>query len=140
MPKLLKDWSYAGNTTLIILSVAFSSTRYVYPEEGTFSLVKNIPDINTRVTPAQDLRAAVLALRAFNVETGLIGENVREQTLAQIRMQWWREAVNGMYRQTPHEHPIIQALTEASCLSPDLSGCLTWHQNYEVRRQLRMHL
>ncbi|KAK9862554.1 hypothetical protein WJX84_010151 [Apatococcus fuscideae] len=59
-----------------------------------------------------ELRAAVLALRAFNVETGLIGENVREQTLAQIRMQWWREAVNGMYRQTPHEHPVIQALTE----------------------------
>ncbi|KAK9864897.1 hypothetical protein WJX84_007292 [Apatococcus fuscideae] len=59
-----------------------------------------------------DLRAAVLALRAFNVETGLVGENVREQTLAQIRMQWWREAVNGMYRQTPHEHPIVQALTE----------------------------
>ncbi len=78
----------------------------------------------------QELRAAVLALRAFNVETGLVGENVREQTLAQIRMQWWRDAVNGMYRQTPHEHPIIQALTEAS------QSCIKSQNDYLACRSI----
>ena len=36
---------------------------------------------------AQDLRAPLFALHAFNVETALISDQVNQPTLAQIRFQ-----------------------------------------------------
>lgn len=61
----------------------------------------------------QELRAALIALRCFNVETGLVGENVKETGLLPIRMQWWRDAVNSIYRERPIKHPAVQALAQA---------------------------
>ena len=37
--------------------------------------------------PAQELRAPLFALHAFNVETALISDQVNQPTLAQIRFQ-----------------------------------------------------
>lgn len=62
---------------------------------------------------AQELRAALLALRCFNIETGLVGETVKETGLLPIRMQWWRDAVNSIYRDKPTKHPAVQALAQA---------------------------
>lgn len=62
----------------------------------------------------QELRAALFAIRCFNIETGLVGENVKETGLLPIRMQWWKDAVNSVYRDTPVKHPAIQALAQAS--------------------------
>ena len=64
----------------------------------------------------QELRAAIIALRCFNVETGLVGENVKETGLLPIRMQWWKDAVNSIYREQPVKHPAIQALAEVQHL------------------------
>ncbi len=61
----------------------------------------------------QELRAAVVALRAFNVETAQVAEQVRQAGLVPIRFQWWRDAVNSCYRGAPVKHPIVQALAQA---------------------------
>ena len=61
----------------------------------------------------QELRAAVIALRAFNVETAQIAEQVRQAGLVPIRFQWWRDAVNSCYRGAPVKHPVVQALAQA---------------------------
>ena len=71
----------------------------------------------------QELRAAIIALRCFNIETGLVGENVKETGLLPIRMQWWKDAVNSICREQPVKHPAIQALAEVSPLKPD-SFCI----------------
>ena len=60
----------------------------------------------------QELRAAIFAIRCFNIETGLVGETVKETGLLPIRMQWWKDAVNSMYRDKPVKHPAIQALAQ----------------------------
>ena len=61
----------------------------------------------------QELRAAVFALRAFNIETGLVGEHVHESNLIPVRMQWWRDAVNSMYgERRPVQHPVVSALSQ----------------------------
>ena len=81
------------------------------------------------VLPLQDLRAAVFALRAFNIETGLVGEHVHESNLIPIRMQWWRDAVNSMYgERRPVQHPVVSALSQV-CPANELAGdpilCMT---------------
>ncbi|KAL3152447.1 hypothetical protein ABBQ32_001494 [Trebouxia sp. C0010 RCD-2024] len=66
----------------------------------------------------QELRAALIAIRCFNVETGLIGENTKETGLLPIRMQWWRDAVNSVFRDKPVKHPVIQALAQVQAVHP----------------------
>ena len=65
----------------------------------------------------QETRAAVMALRAFNVETALVADSVKEAALAQIRMQWWRDAVDSLYGPKPQPHPVIQALKQVRRLT-----------------------
>lgn len=42
-------------------------------------------------------RDAVWAVRAFNVETALIRESVRDAALGKGRIQWWRDAVDDVF-------------------------------------------
>lgn len=58
-------------------------------------------------------RKAVVALAAFNWEIARIRETVSEPLLGQIRLQWWRDALDGIYAGTPRRHPVTEALAEA---------------------------
>ncbi|KAK9845392.1 hypothetical protein WJX81_005412 [Elliptochloris bilobata] len=60
----------------------------------------------------KETRAAIMALRAFNIETALVADSVKEAALAQIRMQWWRDAVDSIYGPKPQPHPVIQTLKQ----------------------------
>ncbi|KAH9558755.1 hypothetical protein CY35_06G023700 [Sphagnum magellanicum] len=53
-------------------------------------------------------RAAAFALRAFNIETAQAGDS-REMSLAMMRLVWWRDAIDGIYKRLL-EHPVVQAL------------------------------
>lgn len=58
-------------------------------------------------------REAVFALYAFNGEVARTREAVSEPMLGQIRLQWWREALDGIYRNDIREHPVVEGLAEA---------------------------
>ena len=58
-------------------------------------------------------RADALALYAFNLEVARTREIVSEPILGQIRLQWWRETIAGIYDGTPREHPVVEALSAA---------------------------
>lgn len=63
-------------------------------------------------------------MRAFNIETGLIGDQmkVQEGALIQIRFQWWRDAINQAYSgagKVP-SHPVVQALAHVLQQHPGL--------------------
>jgi phytoene synthase len=60
-----------------------------------------------------DRREAIFALYAFNAEVARTREAVSEPILGQIRLQWWREAVEGIYQGEVREHPVVEALSEA---------------------------
>ena len=53
-----------------------------------------------------------MVLRAFNAELSQIPDSVKQETLVQIRMQWWRDAVKSAYSDRPEPNPIILALHE----------------------------
>lgn len=59
------------------------------------------------------VRAHVQALYAFNVELALVRERTRESHLGEIRLQWWLEAVDGIYRGETPDHPVLQGLARA---------------------------
>lgn len=58
------------------------------------------------------LRLPLMALYAFNYEIARVGENVREPMMGEIRLQWWREAVEGARDGNPRSHHVAQALAE----------------------------
>ncbi len=56
-------------------------------------------------------RPALQALYAFNMELARISEQVREPMLGRIRLQWWREALEGSQTASSRAHPVVRALT-----------------------------
>ena len=43
-----------------------------------------------------------------------VPDNVHQETLLHIRMQWWRDAIKSAYADKPQPHPVILALKEVS--------------------------
>jgi NADH dehydrogenase [ubiquinone] 1 alpha subcomplex assembly factor 6 len=57
-------------------------------------------------------REALFSLYAFNYEIARVRESVREPMLGQIRLQWWREAIEAAYAGTPpRRHEVVEPLT-----------------------------
>jgi phytoene synthase len=57
-----------------------------------------------------DRREALFALYAFNHEVAKTREVVTEPMLGQIRLQWWRETVEGVFAGAPRRHEVAEAL------------------------------
>ncbi|MEO3430283.1 phytoene/squalene synthase family protein [Pelagibius sp. CAU 1746] len=60
-------------------------------------------------------REHLFALYAFNHEVAKTAEVVSEPMLGQIRLQWWREALEGIYAGTPRQHEVVVPL--AQCIA-----------------------
>jgi phytoene synthase len=59
-------------------------------------------------------RAALFALYAFNYEVARIRDYVREPILGQIRLQWWRDALDEIYAgKPPRRHEVATPLAAA---------------------------
>ncbi len=60
-----------------------------------------------------DRREDLLALAAFNIELARVREQVSETMLGRIRLQWWREAVEGIFVDSPRRHQVVEPLARA---------------------------
>lgn len=58
-------------------------------------------------------RAHLLALHAFNLEVVRIRAQVNEPQIGLIRMQWWRDTIDGIYEGTVAGHPVAEPLARA---------------------------
>src|SRR5580698_11046207 len=56
------------------------------------------------------LRPQLLALYAFNHEVARVAETVREPMLGAIRLEWWRETVEGAHRGMPRNLDVAKGL------------------------------
>ena len=86
--------------------------RKAGPETGLAERVRRIdPDryLTALFAPA-GRRPALFALIAFNYEIARIREAVTEPGLGQIRLQWWREAVEKAFAGAPPGHEVALAL------------------------------
>ncbi len=67
----------------------------------------------TSLFAADEDRPALHALYAFNLELARVADAVSEPLLGQVRLQWWREAIEGIYEGTPRQHQVVLALAPA---------------------------
>jgi NADH dehydrogenase [ubiquinone] 1 alpha subcomplex assembly factor 6 len=68
----------------------------------------------TTLFAPSDRRTALTALYAFNFEVAKTREVVREPLLGRIRLQWWREAIDEIYRGAkPRHHEVVEPLAAA---------------------------
>ena len=58
------------------------------------------------------VRAALFVLYAFKVEVEKTHAVVSEPMLGQIRLQWWRESLDGIYAGSPRRHAVVTPLAE----------------------------
>uniref|UniRef100_A0A6I8S208 NADH dehydrogenase (ubiquinone) complex I, assembly factor 6 n=1 Tax=Xenopus tropicalis TaxID=8364 RepID=A0A6I8S208_XENTR len=61
----------------------------------------------------QESQNSVFALRALNVELSQVKDSVSQKSLGLMRMQFWRDAVQDIYKETPPHHPVALALSQA---------------------------
>lgn len=55
-------------------------------------------------------REQLFALYAFNHEVAKTAEVVSEPMLGRIRLQWWRESLEGIYAGSPRQHEVVEPL------------------------------
>lgn len=58
-------------------------------------------------------RPALVALYAFNLEIARVAEAVTEPMMGHIRLQWWRETLEGLSKGETRGHAAAEALHEA---------------------------
>lgn len=63
----------------------------------------------TLLAPAT-AREHLFSLYAFNIEISKIRENVSEALLGEMRLTWWREAIDAIYKGDVGDHPVVEAL------------------------------
>ncbi|KAL6764010.1 terpenoid synthase [Haematococcus lacustris] len=73
---------------------------------------------------SKEQRPSILALRALNIETALVAEQVKskEPALVQVRYQWWRDGISAAFKGSAPKHPVLLALQAVlpgiACLPP----------------------
>ena len=60
-----------------------------------------------------DRREALFAIAAFNLEVAKTREVVSEPMLGRIRLQWWRESIDGIYDGRVRRHEVVEPLAHA---------------------------
>ncbi|MCP5381980.1 MAG: squalene/phytoene synthase family protein [Kordiimonadaceae bacterium] len=60
-----------------------------------------------------DIREDLFALYSFNHEVAKIREAVSEPMLGEIRLQWWRESIEGIASDNPRNHEVVLPLSDA---------------------------
>ena len=59
-------------------------------------------------------RPALFALYAFNLELAKTRDSVSEPMIGEIRLQWWREALDGIVDGQVRDHPVVTALADTA--------------------------
>lgn len=66
------------------------------------------------------IRDTAFAIRAFNVEMSKIQENVTEAHIGPMRIKFWEDCIDNIYKDKPENHPIIKELYYVSNYKPNL--------------------
>jgi phytoene synthase len=60
----------------------------------------------------EEKRRHLFALYALNHELAHVAEAVREPMIGEIRLQWWREGLEGARKGDPRPHDVLRAVAE----------------------------
>ncbi|MEM6441708.1 MAG: squalene/phytoene synthase family protein, partial [Pseudomonadota bacterium] len=85
------------------------------PEDPCAELIREAdPDRWSTARLAGPLAPRLTAIYAFNLEVARIPSVVSEPTLGEIRLQWWRDAIQENFDgKPPRRHEIVEPLAAA---------------------------
>lgn len=88
------------------------------PDQSMISCLDNVRQMDhdrylTALLAPAEARGKLIALYAFNAEIARVREMVSEPMLGQIRLQWWREALEGIAQGEVRGHEAAMGLAEA---------------------------
>ncbi len=67
--------------------------------------------LSSRFVADEQARADLMALYAFEAELAAIPARVSQPLLAEMRLTWWAEQMDGVFAGTPRKgHPVLEAL------------------------------
>ncbi|WFC96308.1 mitogen-activated protein kinase kinase [Malassezia brasiliensis] len=75
--------------------------------------LRDYPAFLTHFAYPRALQPHFFALRAFHVELASIKDMVSNELVGRVRMQWWRDAIRGIYQDRPPKHPVALGLRDA---------------------------
>jgi len=58
-------------------------------------------------------REATIAVRAFNVSVALVRDQVSQNTIGEMRMHFWNDAIDAVYDDRPQQQPVVLQLHKA---------------------------
>lgn len=93
----------------------FKSRATSFPAEYCMDLVRQNDHENflcTLLLP-ESIRTTAFAVRAFNSEVARVNDLVSNTTIAQMRLTFWKEAVDKIFKDCPPEHPISKEIHRA---------------------------
>lgn len=61
---------------------------------------------------SESQRQQLMTIYAFQLELAEIRKKTNETMLGEIRLQWWREAIDGILNDQVRGHPVVAALSE----------------------------
>jgi len=61
----------------------------------------------------KEIRNTAFAVRAFNIEVANVTEHAKEKHTAQMRMSFWDETLENIFKGSPPKHPVALALSRA---------------------------
>jgi phytoene synthase len=96
------------------MTAAAASTDPAWPFAHCEALVRDgDPDryFATLFAPA-DKRPALFALYAFNLEVARVRDSISEPMPGELRLQWWRDALQGETRGNVRANPVAAALDD----------------------------
>lgn len=122
------EWSRRGRSVKVVQSAGrqhvIGMPRTPLPPEGEIVRRHDPERYFTSLFAPPGQREALWALYAFNHELARAREAVREPFAALIRLQWWREVVEGARRRHEVATPLGAALDAGGLHAADLMGMI----------------
>lgn len=53
-----------------------------------------------------NIKSKAIGLRAFNIELARVQDNVSDPLIGEMRLQFWSDTVDSLYKGTIPEHPV----------------------------------
>ena len=90
------------------------------------------------MTAPDDARARLFALYAFNLEVARAPWVTKEEMIAEMRLQWWLDAINEIYAGKVRHHEVVEPLAEvidAYALPQSLFTSLIEARRFDIYRE-----
>lgn len=131
-----------GRCTLLASGRALGQRSYVASAQSMEHCVQQTRDLdherylcNLFLPPAA--RPAMFAVHSLNIELARVRETVSEPTIRQMRLQWWRDALDSAARGRPSANPVVEGVSAALTAHPVMRS---WLERLIEMRELDLQI